>query len=100
MQRNAAGDSPDVDIARQTAALKLTLSGAQGHYQLFLKPRLPTSIQTHYLLKMAFAVEVTQAGRRISALSSGVTCRERRVGRNRDVIIGFTCRPSGLRKSP
>ncbi|MDX6696737.1 MAG: hypothetical protein QOE65_134 [Solirubrobacteraceae bacterium] len=93
-------DDGHVDLKRSNALMELTLAGGPSGYRLYLGPRLPSQLLRHYLRKLAFAVEITQAGRRIGALSSGLICRERRIGRNRDIIVGYTCRATGLRRSP
>ena len=87
------------DIERRSATTTLALRGSHGDYRLFAGPRLPAQLQGRgYRLKVAFAVELLQSGRRIGAMSTGLSCRSRLL--RGAVIVGFSCRAVGFRHQP
>jgi hypothetical protein len=84
-------------ITRRNALAQALLSGGTDHYELYLDTRNPSQIQLHYRSKYAFAIEAFQSGRRIAAMSAGVSCREHRSG---GYVKGYICQASGFRKQP
>jgi hypothetical protein len=85
-----------LDIRRHNVEVKLTLSGGTGNYEFSVAPRFPSSSKGFHL-KFGLVVEAFQAGRRIGALSNGVSCGPNKSG---GAYKGFKCQTSGLRKSP
>jgi hypothetical protein len=96
MGANASHVPDDVRIRRRTPVFQALLFDTGAGYELGLEARLPPS-KPPFRLKFAFTVELFQSGRRISAISTGMSCRDVSSGGHktrRCVTVGFRKRTS------